>query len=116
MKEQKVVAADVNLDVALETKRIIEAEGGICEAVTADVSRADDDADMVISPSRIRPDRCAAQQCRHRRGRRPGRDQRGEKLGQGQRRKPEEHVSDANSILPGMMNTPMVHAAEVIAA
>src|SRR5215470_15456000 len=45
----------------------------------------------------------------------PGRDQRGE-LGQGQRRKPEDRVSDANSILSGMMNTPMVHVAEVIAA
>ena len=32
------------------------------------------------------------------------------------RRKPKEHISDANSILPGMMNTPMVHAAEVVAA
>src|SRR5215472_10633403 len=39
-----------------------------------------------------------------------------ESLGQGQRRNPEEHVFDANSILPGMMNTPMVHAAEGIAA
>ena len=41
----KVVAVDINLDAAVETKRIIEAEGGICEAVAADVSRADDDAD-----------------------------------------------------------------------
>src|SRR5215831_16962468 len=38
------------------------------------------------------------------------------KVGTGQRRKPEGHVSDANSILPGRMNTPMVHAAEGIAA
>jgi hypothetical protein len=27
----KVLAADINLDVPLETKRIIEADGGICE-------------------------------------------------------------------------------------
>lgn len=42
----KVVAADINLDAALETKRIIEAEGGICEAVSGDVSRADDVASI----------------------------------------------------------------------
>jgi NAD(P)-dependent dehydrogenase (short-subunit alcohol dehydrogenase family) len=112
----KVLAADINLDAALETKRVIEAEGGICEAVAGDASRADDVAAVVeacISAfGRIRR---ASQQCRDRRNRRPGRDQRRE-LGQCQRRKPEEHVSDANSILPGMMNTPMVHAAEVIAA
>jgi NAD(P)-dependent dehydrogenase (short-subunit alcohol dehydrogenase family) len=35
----KVVAADINLDAALETKRIIEAEGGICEAVSGDFRR-----------------------------------------------------------------------------
>ena len=43
----KVLAADVNRDAALETKRIIEAEGGICEAVAGDVSRADDVAAVV---------------------------------------------------------------------
>ena len=43
----KVLAADINLDAALETKRIIEAEGGICEAVAGNVSRADDVAAMV---------------------------------------------------------------------
>jgi NAD(P)-dependent dehydrogenase (short-subunit alcohol dehydrogenase family) len=43
----KVLAADVNLDAAVETKRIIEAEGGICEAVAGDVSHADDVAAMV---------------------------------------------------------------------
>jgi len=43
----KVLAADINLDAALETKRIIEAEGGICEAVDGDVSRADDVAAVV---------------------------------------------------------------------
>ena len=43
----KVLAADINLDAALETKRIIEAEGGVCEAVSGDVSRADDVAAMV---------------------------------------------------------------------
>ena len=37
----KVLAADINRDAALETKRIIEGEGGICEAVSADASRAD---------------------------------------------------------------------------
>ena len=34
----KVLAADINRDAALETKRIIEGEGGICEAVAGDVS------------------------------------------------------------------------------
>src|SRR5204863_3996376 len=43
----KVLAVDINLDAALETKRIIEAEGGICEAASADVSRADDVAAIV---------------------------------------------------------------------
>ena len=43
----KVLAADINLDAALETKRIIEAKGGVCEAVSGDVSRADDVAAMV---------------------------------------------------------------------
>ena len=42
----KVLAADINRDAALETKRIIEAEGGICEAVPGDVSRADDVAEI----------------------------------------------------------------------
>ena len=42
-----MLAADINLDAALETKRIIEAEGGTCEAVAGDVSRADDVAAMV---------------------------------------------------------------------
>jgi NADP-dependent 3-hydroxy acid dehydrogenase YdfG len=43
----KVLAADINLDAAVETKRIIEGEGGICEAVAGNVSRADDVAAMV---------------------------------------------------------------------
>jgi hypothetical protein len=43
----KVLAADINRDAALETKRIIDGEGGICEAVSADVSRADDVSAMV---------------------------------------------------------------------
>jgi NAD(P)-dependent dehydrogenase (short-subunit alcohol dehydrogenase family) len=43
----KVLAADINLDAALETKRIIEGEGGICEAIAGDVSRAHDVASMV---------------------------------------------------------------------
>jgi len=43
----KVLAADINRDAALETKRIIDREGGICEAVSADVSRADDVAAMI---------------------------------------------------------------------
>src|SRR6516164_782760 len=38
----KVLAGDINRDAALETKRIIDGEGGICEAVSADVSRAND--------------------------------------------------------------------------
>jgi NAD(P)-dependent dehydrogenase (short-subunit alcohol dehydrogenase family) len=43
----KVLAADVNLEAALETKRIIETEGGICEAVSGNVSRAEDVAAIV---------------------------------------------------------------------
>jgi NAD(P)-dependent dehydrogenase (short-subunit alcohol dehydrogenase family) len=43
----KILAADINLDAARQTKRIVEAEGGICEAVTGNVSRADDVAAMV---------------------------------------------------------------------
>ena len=43
----KVLAADINLDAALETKRIIEAKSGVCEAVSGGVSRADDVAAMV---------------------------------------------------------------------
>ena len=43
----KVLAADINRDAALETKRIIDEEGGICEAVSADVSQADDVSAMV---------------------------------------------------------------------
>jgi NAD(P)-dependent dehydrogenase (short-subunit alcohol dehydrogenase family) len=43
----KVLAADINRDAALETKRIIDGEGGICEAVSADVSRAADVSAMV---------------------------------------------------------------------
>jgi NAD(P)-dependent dehydrogenase (short-subunit alcohol dehydrogenase family) len=43
----KVLAADLKLDAALETKRIIDSEGGICMAVARDVSRADDVAAMV---------------------------------------------------------------------
>src|SRR5215471_13162949 len=43
----KVLAADINLDAALETKRIIESEGGVCEAVAGNVSLADDVAGIV---------------------------------------------------------------------
>src|ERR1700737_954973 len=43
----KVLAADLNLDAAVETKRIIESEGGICMAVAGDVSSADDVAAIV---------------------------------------------------------------------
>ena len=43
----KVLAADLNLDAAVETKRIIESEGGICETVAGNVSRADDVVAMV---------------------------------------------------------------------
>ena len=66
----------VNRDAALETKRIIEGEGGICEAV-AGVSRADDVAAVVDACmlAGIWPDRRASQQCRHRRSRRFGREE-----------------------------------------
>ena len=43
----RVLAADINLDAAVETKRIIEREGGICEAVAGNVSIAEDVAGMV---------------------------------------------------------------------
>jgi hypothetical protein len=33
--------------MAIETKRTIEAEGGVCEAFVGDMSRADDVATMV---------------------------------------------------------------------
>jgi len=44
---ERVIASDINLDAALETKRIIEREGGICEAVAGNVSLAEDVAAMV---------------------------------------------------------------------
>ena len=43
----RVLAADINLDAAVETKRIIEREGGICEAVAGNVSIAENVAAMV---------------------------------------------------------------------
>jgi NAD(P)-dependent dehydrogenase (short-subunit alcohol dehydrogenase family) len=43
----KVLAAGLNLDAALETKRIIDTEGGICEVVAGNVCRADDVAAIV---------------------------------------------------------------------
>jgi NAD(P)-dependent dehydrogenase (short-subunit alcohol dehydrogenase family) len=43
----KVFAVDINRHAALETKRIIDGEGGICEAVSADVTRADDVSAMM---------------------------------------------------------------------
>jgi len=43
----KVLSADLKLDAAGETKRIIESEDGICVAVAGNVYRADDVAAMV---------------------------------------------------------------------
>ena len=43
----KILAADLNLEAAVETKRIIEREGGICEAVAGNVSVAEDVAEIV---------------------------------------------------------------------
>lgn len=43
----KVLAADLKPDAAVETKRIIESEGGIRMAVAGDVSSADDVAAIV---------------------------------------------------------------------
>ena len=43
----RVLAADINLDAAVETKRIIEGEGGVCEAVAGNVSLAHNVAAMV---------------------------------------------------------------------
>src|SRR5258707_14472310 len=48
----KVLAADLKLDAAVEAKRIIESEGGICMAVVGDVSRADGVA--ALGDARIR--------------------------------------------------------------
>jgi NAD(P)-dependent dehydrogenase (short-subunit alcohol dehydrogenase family) len=43
----RVLAADINLDAAVETKRIIEGEGGVCEAVAGNVSLAEHVAAVV---------------------------------------------------------------------
>src|SRR3984893_10360239 len=43
----KVLAAALNLDAAVETRRIIDSEGGICVAVAGNASCADDVAAMV---------------------------------------------------------------------
>ena len=43
----KVLAADLNLHAAIETKRIIESEGGICVTVAGNVARADNVAAIV---------------------------------------------------------------------
>ena len=43
----RILAADINLDAAVETKRIIEREGGICEAVAGNVALAEDVAAVV---------------------------------------------------------------------
>jgi len=86
----------VNLNATSETRRIIEAEGGICEAVAGNVSHTEDVAAMVdaciAAFGRIRP--------LHNNvgivGRRSGRDLRGE-LGPGQRRQPGEPVPDLHA-------------------
>ena len=57
----KVLAADINLDAAVETKAIIEREGGICEVVAGNAAHADDVAAMVDAC--ISSFRRAAQQC-----------------------------------------------------
>jgi len=138
----KVLAADLNLDAAVETKRIIESEGGICEVVAGNVSRADDVATIVdacitafgridvlhnnvgivevggpVETSEESWDRVndvnlksmfltCKQVLPHM-----------ERQGNGAI----VNIASvsgirANTILPGMMNTPMVHTAEVIAA
>jgi NAD(P)-dependent dehydrogenase (short-subunit alcohol dehydrogenase family) len=43
----KVLAADIKLAAAEETRRIIEGEGGVCQAVACDVAKADQVAAMV---------------------------------------------------------------------
>jgi NAD(P)-dependent dehydrogenase (short-subunit alcohol dehydrogenase family) len=43
----KIFAADINFNAALDTKRVIEAEGGFCKAVSGNVSRAGDVAAIV---------------------------------------------------------------------
>jgi NAD(P)-dependent dehydrogenase (short-subunit alcohol dehydrogenase family) len=43
----KVLAVDINLDAAVETKQIIEREGGICEAIAGNVSLAENVAAIV---------------------------------------------------------------------
>ena len=43
----KVIAVDLNLDAANETTEIIRSEGGMCEAIAADVTVANDVARVV---------------------------------------------------------------------
>lgn len=43
----KVLAADINLAAARETKAIVDGEGGVCEALACDVSQGDQVAAMV---------------------------------------------------------------------
>src|SRR5690348_9068010 len=38
----KILAADINPAAAEETRRIIEGEGGACEAIACDISKAED--------------------------------------------------------------------------
>ncbi len=38
----KVIAVDLNLEAARETAGIVGTEGGVCEAITADVTKSDD--------------------------------------------------------------------------
>jgi NAD(P)-dependent dehydrogenase (short-subunit alcohol dehydrogenase family) len=45
----KVLAADINLEAAEETQRMIRDEGGVCEAVRCDVARSQDVRRMVDS-------------------------------------------------------------------
>src|SRR6266851_1183041 len=157
----KVLAADLNLDAALETKRIIESEGGTCVAVAGNVSRAGDVAAIVdacitafgridvlhnnvgivevggpIETSEESWDRVNDVNlksmfltCKHVL---PHMERQGKgaivniayaatkaAVIQFTRVIALQYARSsirANSILPGMMNTPMVHAAEVIAA
>jgi hypothetical protein len=49
----KVLVADINLDAALETKQIIEAEGGVCEAVAGNVGAVCKIVMSVLTPIEI---------------------------------------------------------------
>jgi NAD(P)-dependent dehydrogenase (short-subunit alcohol dehydrogenase family) len=97
----KVLAAVIASMRPFETKLIIEAKGGICEAVAGNVARADDGAGIVGACIATFGRVDVLHQCRDRRSRRPGRDHRGE-LGPGQRRNLKSMFLTCKHVLPHM--------------